>query len=240
MKRWIIAILGIAIMVISSCGGEENQPPVISDIIVSDNPIEVGETTQLEAVADDPDEDILTYEWTATAGSFSATTNRSTSWTAPNSSGNYRINLKVEDESGASDESHTYIQVNEPAPTWQHDSITAVNYNTYPIYDFTYTYSSTSVGGLPSGAEIESVYVYVSIYHTCYSDLDVWLWSPTGNGVQLWNNDYDPYTNYDLTTNAFNTENPNGTWTLEIYDEYAGDEGYLEGWYATIYYRYQQ
>ncbi len=239
MKRWIIAILGIVIMVISSCG-EENQPPVISDIIVSDNPIEVGETTQLEAVADDPDEDILTYEWTATAGSFSAMTNRNTSWTAPNSSGNYRINLKVEDEFGASDESHTYIQVDEPAPTWQHDSVTAANYNTYPIYDFTYTYSSVSVSGLPSGAEIESVYVWVSIDHTCYSDLDVWLWSATGNWVQLWNNNYDPYTNYDLTTNAFNTENPNGTWELVIYDEYAYDEGTLWGWGATIYYRYQQ
>lgn len=240
MKRWIIAILGIAIMVISSCGGEENQPPVISDIIVSDNPIEIGETTQLEAVADDPDEDILTYEWTATAGSFSAMTNRSTSWTAPNSSGNYRINVKVEDEFGASDESHTYIQVDEPAPTWQHDSITAANYNTYPIYDFMYTYSSASVGGLPSGAEIESVHVYVYIDHTCYFDLDVWLWSPTLTWVQLWNNNYDPITNYDLTTNAFNTENPNGTWELVIYDEYAGDEGTLWGWDAIIYYRYQQ
>jgi subtilisin-like proprotein convertase family protein len=239
VKILIIFTLGIAMLVISNCSADENHPPVITNIIVSDNPIEMGETTRLEAVADDPDGDILTYEWTAPFGSFSTMTDCSTSWTAPNDTGNFQINIKVEDEFNASDESLTYIRVTEPI-IWYHDTITAVNNNTYPIYDFMYTYSSASINGLPNGSEIESVYINVSITHTSYTDFDVWLYSPAGNYAFLWNNDYNPTNNYDSTAYIFNTEDPVGTWTLEIYDGEPDNSGELTGWYATIYYRYQQ
>ncbi len=239
MKIITISILGLIMLVISSCSADENHPPVITNIIVSDNPIEMGETTQLEAVADDPNNDILTYEWTAVAGTFSAMTDCSTSWTAPNDTGNFQINIKVEDECNASDESLTYIRAIEPI-IWCHDTITAINNNTIPIYDFVYTYSSASIAGLPNGSEIESVYINVSITHTSYTDFDVWLYSPAGNYAFLWNNDYNPTTNYDSTAYIFNTEDPTGMWTLEIFDEEPGNSGELLAWHATIYYRYQQ
>lgn len=238
MKILTISILGIIIMMLSNCNGNENHPPVITEIIVSDNPVETGETTQLEAIADDSDDDILTFEWIAHAGNFSTNTECSTFWTAPNDTGDYQINLKVEDECNASDESLTYIRVIKPI-VWHHDTITAINNNTIPIYDFVYTYSSASINGLPSGSEIESVYINVSITHTSYTDFDVWLYSPAGNYAFLWNNDYNPTTNYDSTAYIFNTEDPVGMWTLEIFDEETGNSGELIGWYATIYYRYQ-
>ena len=237
MKILIISILGIIMLVISNCDG--NHPPVITDIIISDNPLEIGDTTQLEAVVDDPDNDSLIYTWTATAGTFSITTDCSTSWIAPNDTGNYQINIWVEDEFNASDESLTYIQVIEPI-VWYHDTITGINDSTYPINDFIYTYSSASISGLPSTTEIESVYINVSITHASYTDFDVWLYSPAGNYAFLWNNDYNPTSNYDTTAYLFNTEDPFGTWTLEIFDEEPGNSGELLAWHARIYYRYHQ
>jgi subtilisin-like proprotein convertase family protein len=226
-------------MIIISCNGHENSPPEITNITVLENPIVINGTTRLEAVADDPDDDILTYEWTALAGSFSTTTACSTYWTAPNDTGNYRIDLKVEDAYNASDESLAYVRVIESA-AWYHDTISVINDTTYPINDFIYTYSSASINGLPTGSEIESVYINVNITHTSYSDFDVWLYSPAGNYAFLWNNNYSPTTNYDTTTYIFNNEDPNGTWTLEIFDQEPGNSGELLAWHARIYYRYQQ
>ena len=60
----------------------------------------MGETTQLDAMASDPDGDTLSYSWAQTApgapqGSFGAQSSSSTTWTAPTVSAATRFTLSV-------------------------------------------------------------------------------------------------------------------------------------------------
>ena len=68
----------------------DNRPPVITDITRSDVTIFAGQTVDLEALASDPDGDMMTYAWSvrhddnpSDLGALSATNIRAPMWTAP-------------------------------------------------------------------------------------------------------------------------------------------------------------
>ncbi|MDB5336396.1 MAG: Protein of unknown function precursor containing a C-terminal secretion signal, partial [Planctomycetaceae bacterium] len=101
--------------------------------------------------------------------------------------------------------------------------------------------------------------VTLSIDHTRDSDLSVFLVSPQGTRVQLFNNvggvgqnftsttfDSQANTAIDLgaapftgtfspqgTLSAFNSQDPNGVWTLEVHDNATGQTGTLKSWSLT-------
>ncbi|MGB2820667.1 MAG: proprotein convertase P-domain-containing protein, partial [Phycisphaerae bacterium] len=123
--------------------------------------------------------------------------------------------------------------------------------------------SSTSrleVSGL-AGLTLD-VNVTLDITHTYDADLNVYLYSPWGTRVELFtgvDGSGDNFTNTTLddeaaapitsaaapftgtfrpegSLSAFDHEDPNGTWTLEITDGGAGDVGRLNNWSITIEY----
>lgn len=76
----------------------ENHAPEIQSITASPSTIEAGSLTDLACVATDPEQDPLTYTWSATYGSFpNGSTGSTVQWQAPSTSGNYAIEVAVSD-----------------------------------------------------------------------------------------------------------------------------------------------
>lgn len=104
--------------------------------------------------------------------------------------------------------------------------------------------------------KIADVNIALNIKHTWDKDLDVYLISPSGTKVELFTDVGEDGNNFTDTIlddqaetpinegsppfkgsfqpegilAAFNNENPNGTWTLEITDDAKGDKGTLKNW----------
>ncbi len=102
--------------------------------------------------------------------------------------------------------------------------------------------ASLTVSDLPAGANVEAVVLELTADHANPFDLGVTLRSPSGTssvvnppfntalegtpGLQGW----------QLLSNAFYGEPPNGAWTLHVADLAPGDEGSLTGWRLRLYY----
>ncbi|WNG44853.1 kelch-like protein [Archangium minus] len=81
----------------------DNEAPLIDSLEASAISVPAGGSLSLVASAHDPNPgDVLSYDWTATAGSFSSPSEASTSWTAPDSTGIQSLTLTVTDSRGLS------------------------------------------------------------------------------------------------------------------------------------------
>ena len=82
----------------------ENAVPVIDSLVASASAVAPGGSLTLKATAHDPNPgDVLTYAWTATAGTFGSASSAETSWRAPTATGPVTLTLTVTDPHGASD-----------------------------------------------------------------------------------------------------------------------------------------
>ncbi len=104
-----------------------------------------------------------------------------------------------------------------------------------PDYSSTGLAQSLDVSGLPADANIEAVTLSVDVTHPFTNDLGIHLISPSGtesvlnpvfNDVLANDRDLD----WQLLSNAFYGERPNGTWTLKVVDAAPGDAGQLNEW----------
>ncbi|MCX7425571.1 MAG: proprotein convertase P-domain-containing protein [Planctomycetia bacterium] len=126
------------------------------------------------------------------------------------------------------------------------------------IPDLTTVTSTLAVAGLSGG--ITDVNVTLDITHAYTSDLEVYLISPTGARVQLFDGvgaDGDNFTDTTLDDEAatsisaagapfsgtfrpmgsladFDGQSANGTWTLEITDNWTQDQGVLKHWSLEV------
>src|SRR5207247_6278583 len=72
--------------------------------------IDLGTSSQLSAIASDPDNDSLTYYWSANQGSV-AGAGPSAKWTAPAAAGNYYVHCTVNDGRGGAAEDSIGLEV---------------------------------------------------------------------------------------------------------------------------------
>ena len=99
-----------------------------------------------------------------------------------------------------------------------------------------------SVAGLPDAANIEAVIVELDIEHSYGSDLGVTVTSPGGASSVVnapFNALLDGFpgmSGWQLLSNAFYGESPNGEWTIQVVDLAAGDTGMLQSWRLRFYY----
>jgi peptidoglycan-associated lipoprotein len=77
--------------------------------------VEAGKSTALTATASDPDNDTLTYRWSAPTGSFGTPNQPKTTWTAPDQEGTVPMTVTVEDGKGGRATSTVNVQVVRPA-----------------------------------------------------------------------------------------------------------------------------
>jgi subtilisin-like proprotein convertase family protein/uncharacterized protein (DUF2141 family) len=125
------------------------------------------------------------------------------------------------------------------------------------IFDYTTTYSTIAVAGLQAVTDLN---LTLNISHTFTGDMTGHLVSPQGTRVGLFfyvggsgnnfsNTTFDdeaftfissgiaPFSGSyipDQLLSAFDGENPNGVWTLEISDQAGGDSGSLNSWSLDI------
>ena len=96
-----------------------------------------------------------------------------------------------------------------------------------------------TVEGLADDADIEAVILHVGITHANTNDLGIHLISPAGTESivnPIFNDGLagNPDLDWDLLSNAFYGESPNGDWTIKVVDAAAGDEGTLDSWSLTF------
>ena len=92
-----------------------NRPPTVT---ASCDPCEVqfGGTSNVTATANDPDNDPLTYRWSAPTGSLEPTDQASAVWTAPDQAGPVPISVTVDDGRGGTASDTVTVQVLAPPP----------------------------------------------------------------------------------------------------------------------------
>jgi hypothetical protein len=97
-SKWLAGLILVTVAALLISGGcVVNELPAISDLaITSQGEINPGVTAQISCTAIDPDEDELTYTWTADGGNISGS-GAHIYWTAPELTGTYTINVEVSD-----------------------------------------------------------------------------------------------------------------------------------------------
>ena len=99
-----------------------------------------------------------------------------------------------------------------------------------------------TVTDLPNTANIEAVILDITVNHGYGSDLGVKLTSPSGTESILnapFNvilDEFPGMRDWQLMSNAFYGEKPNGTWTIQVVDLAADHTGSLESWRLRFYY----
>lgn len=92
-----------------------NRAPTISSLVADPDWTSPLGTVQLISEASDPDEDELTYKWTATGGDISGT-GAVVNWTAPQEVGVYYITVVAKDSHDSEDTMFIPLSVNLAAP----------------------------------------------------------------------------------------------------------------------------
>jgi len=123
----VVAVLAVVAILGSACAAPApptvpppvtapNQSPVISKITA--NPAEViqGDSTTITSVAADPDDDPITYSWSASDGTITGTGSQVT-WVAPDRSGNFNIALTAADNRGSQATGSVTVTVSPPTKT---------------------------------------------------------------------------------------------------------------------------
>ena len=97
-SKWLSALILVTITALLISGGcVANQLPIISSLaLVTEGEINPGATAQLECAALDPDEDELSYTWSADGGTISGS-GATVSWTAPDELGTYTVTVEISD-----------------------------------------------------------------------------------------------------------------------------------------------
>ena len=99
--RWrLILVVALTLFTILSIGFiQHNSDPVINTLQSEKDSVTTSGSCEVECIASDPDDDSLTYTWSATAGTFSGT-GAVLYWVAPDIPGTYAITVKVTDSRG--------------------------------------------------------------------------------------------------------------------------------------------
>lgn len=217
--------LGVVVIMVSlNCGGENNAP-VINSVTANPSSTYPGEDVTLTCNAEDEEDDTITYEWYAPAGTLSATNLATVTWTAPIDTGDFVIEVVVEDEEGLADTGNVTVTVDS---NWVHGE----NLTQTGIGANTYTYSSIEITGAPIGATVDSLTMTVSINHGDPNVLDIWLRSTENTTLLIWDSNY-PGGTVSFTTDFFAGEDVNGFWQLQLYSMFI--TGTLNWWEITIY-----
>ena len=111
-----------------------------------------------------------------------------------------------------------------------------------PDYDGAGVTDTFEVSSLPGAANIEAVVLEISVDHRLSSDLAIQLTSPSGTQSILnppFNRALDEFPlirGWQVLSNAFYGEQPNGSWTVQVVDLQSNDTGSLRSWRLRFYY----
>ena len=126
-NAWIVSLILVVILISGGCTSPpepppsppepDNSAPVITSITVllphtplitigeKEEPMKISRwsTAEIECIAEDPDDDELTFNWSATGGKITQRRNI-IGWTAPAVADNYTVTVKISDGNGGGTE----------------------------------------------------------------------------------------------------------------------------------------
>ena len=91
-----VSLLLVIVLLIPGCGEESSEPPIIFSITAEPDIIPPGETSTVTIKAGDPDQDDLSYVWTAEDGQIQGS-GKSIVWSSPTTEGKYTLTVTVSD-----------------------------------------------------------------------------------------------------------------------------------------------
>ncbi|MFH1860308.1 MAG: hypothetical protein ABH870_04770, partial [bacterium] len=94
---------------------DANQPPIIGSLTASTSTLAPGGSSTITCTATDPNNDMLTYTWTATIGTITGTGSQ-VIWTSPLPSGTYTIICEVSDGKAGTDSQSVIVTVTNQSP----------------------------------------------------------------------------------------------------------------------------
>jgi hypothetical protein len=123
----VVAVLALAAILGSACAApvvtpappptqEANLAPVISKVTANPASVVQGNSTTITCVAADPDDDPLTYTWTASDGTVNGTGSQVT-WVSPKKPGDFNIGVTVNDNRGSQTTGSVTVTVSPPTKT---------------------------------------------------------------------------------------------------------------------------
>ncbi len=138
------SLVSITLQDVTSPPPFSNEAPLIESLVASPASVAPGGTVSLTASARDANPgDSLGYAWTAGAGTFSAPTQASTTWTAPTTQGPVTLTLTVSDSRGAATSRRLTVPVVLPEGTGE----VTVGFNQAPqVVALSSTQSTLDVG----------------------------------------------------------------------------------------------
>ncbi|MFY0563825.1 kelch repeat-containing protein [Archangium lansingense] len=189
-----------------------NEAPLVDALVASASSVSAGGTVSLSVRAHDPDaSDTLSYAWSAPSGTFSATGQADTTWTAPSYQGLVNLSVRVSDSRGAALSVSLSVTVLAVTPgSWTATGrLTAARYRhaTAPLPG-----GKVLVAGGTSSTRLASAEVY---------DPATGSWSPTGSLVTA----RYAYTATPLANGQVLVAGGNGETSLasaEVYDPVSG------------------
>lgn len=119
MKSCRICYILILFLIFYNCSKNPvsgNNNPVITSILASKNPVNLGETITIRAIYMDSDRDSLVIKWRSSSGKFIKIEKDSVRWTAPDTSGSSSIYLEVDDLRGGKDVDSIIINIENHPP----------------------------------------------------------------------------------------------------------------------------
>jgi hypothetical protein len=130
----------VTVTVTDSRGGEvtdyvtitvrANESPTISSLIADAAWTAPSGSLRVTCTATDPDNDELTYEWSASRGNISGT-GAAVNWTAPQEAGAYNVTVVVKDGYGGEDTKFVTLSVSLGSPPTIENLIVTAKGNTY-------------------------------------------------------------------------------------------------------------
>ena len=115
MKKYWLFFLVFMTFLFLVCGVVEklaNRNPIIKKITANPSQIGTQDTTLLRVEANDPDGDMLTYNWEShSEGQLLSSMGEEVKWIAPSYAGRFQIKVKVTDENGGKATAEVYVEV---------------------------------------------------------------------------------------------------------------------------------
>ncbi len=177
MKKNIFLLLVFTISCEEDATELLNSVPVISSIFIDADGKFAGDDISINAIVEDQDNDIASYEWSVSTGSFDIKSDTNIIWNSPLSEGEYTITLKVTDSKNNVDVLSQEVSLDLSVNTFQ-NLIDATYFRlfsesqTVAINGYIYYYSAESIGA----------------YGTAYR-----LKKIDQEGNEIWTNTYDEF-----------------------------------------------